>query len=58
LHPGSGLQRPVIHGYNIGLFFCWGVRHDLAEKNIIEDTKSSGISVGHHDTDNLIRNNV
>jgi len=52
------LQRPVIHGYNIGLFFCWGVRHDLAEKNIIEDTKSSGISVGHHDTDNLIRNNV
>lgn len=62
LHPGSGSQRPVIRGNklvgnDIGLFFCWGVRGGLAEKNRIEDTRSAGISVGHRDTDNLIRDN-
>jgi hypothetical protein len=63
LHPGSGSQRPVIRGNtitgcHIGLFFCWGVKYGLAEKNTIEDTKTAGISVGHRDTDNLIRNNT
>jgi len=63
LHPGSGSQRPVIRnntitGCHIGLFFCWGVRYGLAEKNTIEDTKTAGISVGHRDTDNLIRSNT
>jgi nitrous oxidase accessory protein NosD len=63
LHPGSGSQRPVIRenaivGNNIGLFFCWGVKYGLAEKNTIEDTKTAGISVGHRDTDNVIRNNI
>lgn len=63
LHPGSGSQRPVIRtnrlvGNQIGLFFCWGVKFGLAEGNTIEDTKTAGISVGHRDTDNLIRNNV
>jgi hypothetical protein len=63
LHPGSGSQRPVIRGNtiagcHIGLFFCWGVKYGLAERNIIEDTKTAGISVGHRDTDNLIRNNT
>jgi hypothetical protein len=63
LHPGSGSQRPVIRGNkmsgnNIGLFFCWGVKFGLAENNTIEDTKTAGISVGHRDTDNRIRNNV
>ncbi len=62
LHPGSGSQRPVMRGNrlannDIGLFFCWGVRHGLAEKNVIEDNRSFGISVGHRDTDNLIRDN-
>ncbi len=62
LHPGSGSQRPIMRGNrltnnDIGLFFCWGVRHGLAEKNVIEDSKSYGISVGHRDTDNLIRDN-
>lgn len=60
LHTGSGSQRPVIRnntiaGCHIGLFFCWGVKYGLAEKNIIEDTKTPRISVGHRDTDNLIR---
>ncbi len=42
----------------IGLFFCWGVKNGLAEKNTIEDTRSYGISIGHRDTDNLIRENT
>jgi hypothetical protein len=63
LHPGSGSQRPVVRnnklvGNHIGLFFCWGVKFGLAEGNTIEDTKTAGISVGHRDTDNLIRNNT
>jgi hypothetical protein len=63
LHPGSGSQRPVMRknhivGNGIGLFFCWGVKFGLADDNLIEDTKTAGISVGHRDTDNLIRNNV
>ena len=62
LHPGSGSQRPTIRdnrleNNDIGLFFCWGVRDALAEKNRIEDNRSYGISIGHRDTDNLIRGN-
>jgi hypothetical protein len=62
LHPGSGSQRPVIRGNrlqrnDIGLYFCWGVRSGVAERNVIEDSRSHGISVGHRDTDNLIRDN-
>lgn len=62
LHPGSGSQRPVIRnnrlrGNTIGLFFCWGVKDGLAEKNAIADSRRYGISIGHRDTDNLIRDN-
>jgi hypothetical protein len=62
LHPGSGSQRPIIRGNNlcrndIGLFFCWGVKFGLAENNVIEDSRSYGISIGHRDTDNVIRGN-
>ena len=62
LHPGSGSQRPVIRdnrlrNNDIGLYFCWGVTFGLAEKNVIEDSRSFGISVGHRDTDNLVRDN-
>jgi hypothetical protein len=42
-------------GNKIGLFFCWGVKYGLAEGNTIEDTETAGISVGHRDTDNVIR---
>ncbi|WP_029630687.1 right-handed parallel beta-helix repeat-containing protein [Zavarzinella formosa] len=61
LHPGSGSQRPIMRGNvlknnEIGLFFCWGVKYGLAERNIIEDNRV-GISVGHRDTDNLIVSN-
>lgn len=58
LHPGSGSQRPIIRnnkliGNDIGIFFCWGVKYGLAEKNHIEGNRV-GISIGHRDTDNLI----
>ncbi|MFA6545197.1 MAG: right-handed parallel beta-helix repeat-containing protein [Limisphaerales bacterium] len=61
LHPGSGSQRTVMRnnrlvGNHIGIFFCWGVRHGVAEKNFVEGN-DIGISIGHHDTDNLVRNN-
>ena len=29
----------------------------MAERNVIEDSRSYGISIGHRDTDNLIRDN-
>ena len=63
LHPGSGSQRPVIRGNvvernDIGIFFCWGVKFGLAEKNRIDGCRSSGISIGHRDNNNLIRDNV
>jgi hypothetical protein len=63
LHPGSGSQRPVmrdnrVHGNQIGLFFCWGVKYGLAEGNLIEDNRETGISIGHRDTENLIVRNT
>lgn len=63
LHPGSGSQRPLMRdnkmaGNDQGLFFCWGVKWGLAENNTIEDSKRYGMSIGHRDTDNIIRNNV
>lgn len=62
LHPGSGSKRPLIRDNrlernNIGLYFCWGVTHGLAEQNVIDANRSYGISIGHCDTDNLICNN-
>jgi Right handed beta helix region len=63
LHPGSGSQRPIIRHNQIrqteiGIFFCWGVRFGLAEHNTVEDVHSAGVSLGHRDTDNLIRQNT
>jgi polygalacturonase len=63
LHPGSGSQRTLIRnnrmrGNDQGLFFCWGVKWGLAEGNVIEDSRRYGLSIGHRDTDNIIRNNV
>lgn len=61
LHPGSGSQRPLMRGNSIercdiGIFFCWGVRFGLAEKNQIRECGAS-VSIGHRDTDNLVREN-
>jgi parallel beta helix pectate lyase-like protein len=62
LHPGSGSQRPLLRNNRlerntIGLYWCWGVKYGLAEHNRIEDNRDYGISIGHNDTDNLMRDN-
>ena len=62
LHPGSGSLRPIIRqnhleGNRIGLFFCWGVKHSMVEKNRIFNNLQFGVSIGHRDTDNIIRKN-
>jgi hypothetical protein len=63
LHPGSGSQRPLIRRNTIqrcqiGIFFCWGVKYGLAESNTIEGIRGQSVSIGHRDTDNIVRNNV
>ena len=63
LHPGSGSQRPQVLGCTArengedGLFLCWRVRHGLFENNILEGNGRFGISIGHKDSDNLLRGN-
>jgi len=61
LHPGSGSQRPRMRGNtlrenHIGVFFCWGVKFGLCEKNHLEGNRF-GVSIGHRDTHNVIRDN-
>ena len=63
LHPGSGSQRPRLirnrlERNTIGLFWCWGVKYGLAERNEMTDNRNYGISIGHNDTDNVMRRNV
>ena len=62
IHPGSGSQRPIVRNSRmrentIGLFWCWGVTNGLAEDNRMERNRSYGISIGHCDTDNVMRRN-
>jgi hypothetical protein len=63
LHPGSGSQRPVVRrcvardNGEDGLFLCWRVKHGVFEENVLEGNGRFGISIGHKDTDNLLRGN-
>ena len=41
-----------------GLFLCWRVRHGIFEGNELRDNGRYGISIGHKDSDNLLRNNI
>jgi hypothetical protein len=59
-HPGSGSQRPVFQqclarGNSQGIFFCWSVSDGLAENCVLSQNSRYGISVGHRDTDNIIK---
>src|SRR5262249_30487457 len=61
VHSGSGSQRSIVRGNKMqrgaeGIYFCWGAQHGLYEKNIIEEC-TYGITLGHKDSDNLIRDN-
>lgn len=64
LHPGSGSQRPVVLNCRAfknggdGLFFCWRVRGGVAEGNLLQDNGGYGMSIGHKDSDNLVRKNT
>jgi len=64
LHPGSGSQRPTVRNCTArnngedGLFLCWRVKHGLFEDNVLEANGRFGISIGHKDTDNLLRKNT
>jgi len=64
LHPGSGSQRPIVRkciarrNGTDGLFLCWRIRHGLFEDNILEGNGRFGISIGHKDSDNLLRRNL
>jgi hypothetical protein len=63
LHPGSGSQRPTVRGCiarangEDGLFLCWRVKYGIFEDNLLEGNGRYGISIGHKDTDNLLRKN-
>src|SRR5213593_255483 len=63
IHPGSGSQRPVVRGCvarqngGDGLFLCWRVRHGLFEENQLVQNGGFGISIGHKDSDNLLKKN-
>ena len=63
-HPGSGSQRPTMRN-NVayqnkddGLFLCWRVRHGTFEGNELRSNGRYGISIGHKDSDNLLRQNT
>ncbi len=64
LHPGSGSQRPTVKNCRAiangedGFFFCWRVRGGLAEGNWLENNGGHGMSIGHKDTDNVVRKNT
>ncbi len=62
LHAGSGSQRSIMRGNHMrdgqqGVYYCWGAQHGLCEKNVIEDCSYYGMTLGHRDSDNLIREN-
>ena len=62
-HPGSGSQRPLVEkclarrNGEDGLFLCWRVRHGVFQDNVLEANGRFGISIGHKDSDNLLRRN-
>lgn len=64
LHPGSGSQRPTVRNCRAiangedGFFFCWRVRGGVAEGNWLENNGGYGMSIGHKDSDNLVRGNT
>jgi parallel beta-helix repeat protein len=37
---------------------CWRVRHGFFTDNVLEGNRRFGISIGHKDSDNIIRSNV
>jgi hypothetical protein len=63
IHPGSGSQRPTVQSCvargngEDGLYLCWRVKFGRFEDNVLEANGRYGISIGHKDTDNVLRHN-
>lgn len=63
-HPGSGSQRTVMTGCRAedngldGMFICWRVKEGTFADNLFVGNARNGVSIGHKDTDNLLRNNT
>lgn len=60
-HPGGGAQRPVLvncagNGNGQGMYFCWCVTDGLVNNCTFSGNIKYGISIGHRNTDNIIRN--
>jgi parallel beta-helix repeat protein len=60
-HPGTGAQRPIItnciaSGNSQGIYFCWSVTDGFVDNCTFSENVTYGISIGHRDTDNIIRN--
>lgn len=61
LHPGSGSVGPVMRRLECrgnrwcGVFYCLRVNYSILEDCIVEGNGQAGLSIGAHDTDNLIR---
>ncbi len=61
-HPGSGTSFTVLSGCKAlrnkkdGFFFCWRVTDSIVENCIAAENHMSGLSIGHKDTHNIIRN--
>jgi hypothetical protein len=47
-----------LKGNNLGLFFCWAVSDGLAESCTLSENRQYGVSIGHRDTDSVIKNCV
>jgi parallel beta-helix repeat protein len=64
IHPGSGSQRPRVQNCvarnngTDGLFLCWRVRHGLFTDNVLQGNHRFGISIGHKDSDNILKQNI
>ena len=52
------MRNNTLERNGIGIFWCWGVKYGLAEDNKIHDNRNYGISIGHNDTDNVMRNKI
>ena len=64
IHPGSGSQRAVVReciaraNGGDGLYLCWRVKDGVFEANQLLDNDRFGISIGHKDSDNILRSNL
>lgn len=62
LHAGSGSLRMNVRNNKIinnhfGFYFCWGIQQGVLEDNEMRGNSTYGISVGFHDSHNIIRRN-